>query len=338
MHLLTPSAPRQSGQALIDGCGRRIDHLRLSITQRCNLACRYCSDGLAVANRRPIDVPFAVALVRWLSDRHGVRHVRLTGGEPLSHPRLIELVGALSDLGTLNELTLTTNGQTLARRAAILRSAGLARINVSLDTLNADRFARLTRGGVLARTLDGIEAALSAGLAPVRLNAVVQRGVNDDEICALANWSMSRGCTMRFLEMMPVGPGADALARHLVPASDILEQLDASLRLHPISGTPGQPAQDYAAVSRRPGGPSGRIGIIASTTRPFCEQCRRLRITSRGNILSCLFDTAGSDLAQAWNGHDLNEQAADTILQAAVLAKPRTGSRSQPLSMMSIGG
>ena len=248
------------------------------------------------------------------------------------------MVSALSALGTLDEITLTTNGQALTRQAQRLRQAGLTRINISLDTLNVERFTRLTRGGSLIHTLRGIEAAIQAKLKPVRLNVVVQRGVNDDELCELAEWGLARGCTVRFLEMMPIGPMVGALSNQLVPASEILERLGCRFTMEPIPTPPGQPATDYAAVRGARSGPAGVIGVIASTTRPFCARCRRLRITARGEILSCLFDTGGSSLATAWNGCELDEKAADRILQAAVVAKPQMGGQSQHKQMIAIGG
>ncbi len=330
------SIVQSAAQPLIDGCGRRMDHLRLSLTDRCNLACRYCSAGRRL-DCRAIAPDFALAVVRWLSTRHGVSHVRLTGGEPLLYPQLLPLVGGLAALPGLEEITLTTNGQALAVKAGPLREAGLSRVNISLDTLDPTRSTQLTRGGELAHTLVGIEAAVRAGLAPVRINVVVQRGFNDDELCHLAEWGCSRGCTVRFLEMMPIGQMVDELDRHLVPAAEILERLSRRFSLSPVASPPGQPATDYAAVSRD-GACSGVIGVIASTTRPFCSRCRRLRITAGGEILSCLFDTGGSSLAAAWDGRTLDEQAADRILQAAVMAKPEMGRRTQQRSMIGIGG
>jgi cyclic pyranopterin phosphate synthase len=322
---------------MIDGCGRVIDHLRLSLTSACNLACQYCSAG-EQQDACHIEAGFAVALVRWLSRRHGVRHVRLTGGEPLLYPQLLELVAALSALGNLDEITLTTNGQALAGYADRLRRAGLARINISLDTLDTERFGRLTRGGSIAHTLRGIEAAIEAGLMPVRLNVVVQRGFNDNEVCRIAEWGFARHCTVRFLEAMPIGPMLGKLDEQFVPASEILARLSRRFVLQPTSAPPGQPANDYAATSIDAGGPDGVIGVIASTTRPFCSRCRRLRITARGEILSCLFDTGGSSLSTAWHGHSLDEEAADGILQAAVIAKPQMGRRTQHTPMIAIGG
>jgi len=321
---------------LTDGCGRRIDHLRLSLTERCNLTCRYCFVDKGDRPRR-LEAGLAVALVNWLAGRHGVRHVRLTGGEPLVHPQVLDIIAALSERRVLEELTLTTNGQVLARLAWPLRQAGLSRINVSLDTLCPKRFALITRGGVLGRTLQGIEAALAAELTPVRLNAVVQRHINDDELCRLAAWGLARGCTVRFLEVMPIGPMTETVHGRLVPATEILDRLASEFSLTPIPTPLGQPATDYAVQSRIDGS-AGVIGVIASTTRPFCRHCRRLRITAQGEILSCLFDTGGSSLAAAWDGRRLDEDLADRILQAAVMAKPYMGRRSQRRPMNSLGG
>jgi GTP 3',8-cyclase len=327
-----------SGRVLIDGCGRRIDHLRLSLTGRCDLACRYCTAGGFERSGHHLDAGLAVALVRWLSVHHGIRHVRLTGGEPLLHPDLPHLVAGLAGLGALAEITLTTNGQTLAEQAGTLRAAGLTRVNVSLDTLDAARFAQLTRGGRLVRTLQGIEAALKAGLTPVRLNVVAQRGFNDDELCDIAEWGLSRGCTVRFLEVMPIGPVIGALPERLFPAAEILDRLGERFRLRPVGVPAGQPATDYSADSVTAGGPSGVIGVIASVTQPFCLRCRRLRITARGEILSCLFDTGGFNLLAAWDGHAIDRAAADRILRAAVRTKPAMGCRTQTMPMVAIGG
>ncbi len=323
---------------LIDGCGRCIDHLRLSLTDRCNLACRYCSAGKTKERSCCLDLNFGVAIVDWLSRQHGVRHVRLTGGEPLLHPRLLELVQRLKQLGTLREITLTTNAQALARQAHRLRAAGLTRVNISLDTLNAKRFTRLTRGGDITHTLRGVDAALEARLTPVRINVVVQRGVNEEELSQIAQWGLGRGCTVRFLEIMRIGPSRRAFHERLVSAAEVLELLSRHFALRPIPAPPGQPATDFAASSLTTGTPLGVLGVIASTSRPFCRSCRRLRVTNRGEILSCLFDTRGSSLLPAWDGRTLDEAVADRILQVAVLAKPRTGNRVQCKSMSSIGG
>ncbi len=320
---------------MIDGCGRTIDHLRLSLTDRCNLACRYCVPEEPVACGQMIDPDFAFHVVRWLSVEHGIRFVRLTGGEPLLYAGLIPLIERLASLETLHEITLTTNGQALAQKAAALRTAGLSRLNISLDTLDTDRFARVTRGGKVARTLEGIEAAVESGLVPVKINVVAQRGFNDDEIADMAEWGLARGCIVRFLEVMPIGPLAHVAEGHLVPESQILDSLSKRFKLRAIPGSLGQPATDYAATGR---GVRGVVGVIAATTRPFCDRCRRIRITSRGTVVACVHDATSFDLHPFWDGTSLDARGADGILRRAVLGKPEVGPRGQSLTMVALGG
>ena len=320
---------------MIDGCGREIDHLRLSLTDHCNLACRYCIPDGQRHGSQMIDAAFAYEVVRWLSQRHGIRHVRLTGGEPLLFPELVPLVERLARLSSLHEITLTTNGQALAGKARLLHEAGLARVNVSLDTLDPDEFARLTRGGRLAQTLAGIEAAVDAGLTPLKINVVAQRGLNDDQLPDIAAWGLSRGCIVRFLEVMPIGPLAHVTDQHLVPASEILERLSDRFELRPIPQSIGQPAEDYVATG---GGLGGVVGLIAATTRPFCPRCRRLRVTSRGELVPCVHDKRKTGLTPAWTGDALDIQKADSLLRRAVDAKPAIGPRDQALTMLALGG
>lgn len=327
---------------MIDGCGREIDHLRLSLTDRCNLACRYCVPKGAAPRGKMIDEGFAFELVRWLSERHGIRHIRLTGGEPLLYPSLLSLIERLSNLDSLHQITLTTNGQALASKSKALHRAGLSRVNVSLDTLDRDRFAALTRGGQIGHTLAGIEAAVEAGLTPVKINVVAQRDFNDCELPAIAEWGLSRGCVVRFLEVMPIGPLAHVADRHLVPASEILERLGERFDLKPIDQSHGkaafavgQPSTDYAA---RRGDLRGVIGLIAPTTRPFCSACRRIRVTSSGLLVPCLHANQHADLFQCWNGRHWDTSRADALLREAVLSKPAVGNESQSLTMVTLGG
>lgn len=320
---------------MIDGCGRTIDHLRLSLTDHCNLACRYCvADNVSPCGQM-IDEQFAFEVVRWLSTRHGISHLRLTGGEPLLYPPLLRLIQRLGTLESLREMTLTTNGQALGRQAQALADAGLTRVNVSLDTLRSDRFSRVTRGGDIDHTLAGIEAAVQAGLSPVKVNVVAQRSFNDDEFCDIAEWGLARGCVVRFLEVMPIGPLAHVADKHLVPASEIVDRLCERFVLRAIPGSLGQPATDYAVTGR---GIRGVVGVIAPTTRPFCERCRRLRITSRGRIVACVHDGSSFDLQSCWNGSSLDIQEADQVLSHAALAKPEVGPRKQSLAMVALGG
>lgn len=329
------TGPRQAHPILTDPCGRQIDHLRLSLTEACNLACRYCIPDRAAARGHLLDAAFALQSVRWLCERHGVRHVRLTGGEPLLHPELLSLVRELARIEAIEEVALTTNGQTLAHEAARLRDAGLTRVNVSLDSINARRFTWITRGGRLAHTLHGIDAAIASGLKPVRLNVVALRGLNDDELGDIAAWGIARGCTVRFIELMPIGPLSPDVARRFISASEILDRLSQRLSLRPITAATGQPATDYAAVGH---GARGVVGIIGSMTHPFCNRCRRIRLTARGQLLACLFDATGASLEPAWDGRSLDRERADRILAGLVLTRRQAGRTGQPWPMAVIGG
>jgi cyclic pyranopterin phosphate synthase len=320
---------------MIDGCGREIDHLRLSLTDHCNLACRYCVPGRDRHVYHMIDPNFALRLVEWLTRKHGIRHVRLTGGEPLLHAHIVQLVACLSKLRLLHELTLTTNGQALAAKAAALHAAGLDRINVSLDTLDPHRFEWITRGGQLAPTLGGIETAIHEGLTPLKINVVVQRGVNDGGICELAEWGLRRGCIVRFLEVMPIGPFQHVVDQHLVPAAEIVQRLAERFDLRSIPAPPGQPAVDFAVTGD---GVRGVIGVIAPTTQPFCGRCRRLRVTSRGYVIPCVHDRNTANLNTAWDGVELDEPRADEILEAVIGRKAPVGPMNQAVSLIRIGG
>lgn len=319
---------------MIDGFGRTIDHLRLSLTDWCNLACGYCVPARSSGAASFMERPFAEAVARWLAEDHGVRHLRLTGGEPLMYPELVPLVESARNIESLQAVTMTTNGQALARHAATLRDAGLTRVNVSLDTLRPDRFRRMC-GGEISRTFHGIECAIEIGLHPVKINVVVQRGRNDDEIVALARWGLSRGCIVRFLEVMPVGPTADVARRTLVSAADILDELRTVFDLEAAAGECGQPSVDYTA---RGDGMCGTIGIIASTTQPFCHRCRRVRITSRGLLVPCLHDDRKYDLNVCWDGASFDRRRGESILNEALGNKPKEGSHEQSLAMVAIGG
>lgn len=323
---------------MIDGYGRVIDHLRLSLTDSCNLACRYCVPGDAeppASTAGGIEADFAFQAVRWLSRHHGIRCLRLTGGEPLLYRPLLPLIERLAGLNTLYNLTLTTNGQALATMASRLRDAGLARVNISLDTLDPRRFARLTRGGDLRHTLRGVEAAVSAGLTPVKVNVVVQRGINDRDLPRIARWGLARGCVVRFLEAMPIGPVRCEVDRSSVPASEIMDRLGACFTMRPAPQLSGQPSTDYRATD---GLVNGVLGVIASTTRPFCASCRRMRLSAAGRLVPCLHDRRTVSLADAWDGRRIDAEAADRMLAEAVAAKPSVGPRNQSMTMVTVGG
>ena len=262
--------------------------LRVSVTDRCPLRCRYCRPAAGVPVRPRADLlrfEEIAAFVCQLQRSYDVRKVRLTGGEPLARAGLPELVRRLAGLG-VPDLALTTNGQWLAAQAPELRAAGLRRVNVSLDSLDPRVFKRLSRGGELARTLAGIAAALAQGLRPVKLNMLVLRGINADEVRDLAAYALASGCEVRFLELMPIGLSAAQFARWFVAADTVRDMLARDYRLTPLPIETGTTSRMYRVRDAR--GRIGRIGFIAPGTHAFCRPCRRLRLTADGQLVGCL--------------------------------------------------
>ncbi|MDH6113494.1 cyclic pyranopterin phosphate synthase [Kitasatospora sp. MAP12-15] len=284
---------------LIDTFGRQAVDLRVSLTDRCNLRCTYCmpEEGLQwLAKPDLLTDEEIVRLVALAVRDLGVREVRFTGGEPMLRPGLVSIVAACAELEPRPELSLTTNGIGLARTANALRQAGLDRINVSLDTLDPDTFHTLTRRHRHQDVLDGLAAAESAGLLPVKLNSVLMRGINDHEAADLLGWCLERGYELRFIEQMPLDAQHGWDRSQMITAGEILERLSARFTL-----TPEPSAQRGAAPAERwlvDGGP-GSVGVIASVTRPFCRACDRTRLTADGQIRNCLFATGETDLRTA---------------------------------------
>jgi cyclic pyranopterin phosphate synthase len=280
---------------LVDPFGRRVTDLRISITDRCNFRCTYCmpAEGMQwLARDDLLTYEEQARIVAVCVERFGFESVRITGGEPTVRAHLPRLVGMLSPLGV--DLSMTTNGVKLAEMAHDLAAAGLRRINVSLDSLRADVFRELTRRDELTHVLEGIDAALDAGLDPVKVNCVVMRGVNDDEVVDLAAFGRERGVGMRFIEFMPLDGDGTWSADRVVPAREILERIDA---VFPLQGLPvpgsghTEPAERFPYVDGR-----GDVGVIASVTEPFCDHCDRIRITAEGRLRTCLFALDEFDL------------------------------------------
>ena len=282
---------------LTDRYGRVATDLRVSLTDRCNLRCAYCmpAEGLAWLPRPELLTDEElVRLVTIAVVRLGVTEVRLTGGEPLLRPGLRDLVAAAAALTPRPALSLTTNGIGLDRLARPLAEAGLDRVNVSLDTLSAERFARLTHRDRHADVLRGLTAAVEAGLGPVKMNSVLMRGLNDDEAAPLLRFALAHGYELRFIEQMPLDAGHTWSRAEMVTAEEILAALEAEFTLLPDPAERGgAPAQTWL-VAGYPGPP--KVGVIASVTRPFCAACDRSRLTADGQVRSCLFSTQETDL------------------------------------------
>jgi GTP 3',8-cyclase len=284
-------------EPLVDSYGRVHRDLRISVTDRCNFRCTYCmpEEGMQWLPRSEVLTFEEIErITRVCVERFGVDSVRLTGGEPTVRAHLPVLVGKLAALRTGHgrpiDIALTTNGATLRSLAADLWAAGLRRVNISLDTLRRDRFVELTRRDELARVLDGVEAAKEAGLDPVKINAVVMRGVNDDEIPDLAAFGRERGVTMRFIEWMPLDADQHWESGAVVSQEEILEIIS---EVHPVEPLVRghQPAERFAYTDGR-----GEVGVIPSVTRPFCGSCDRIRLTADGQLRSCLFAVDEVDL------------------------------------------
>lgn len=281
---------------LLDRYGRRAVDLRVSLTDRCNLRCGYCmpEEGLPwLPKSSLLDDDEVVRLVRVAVERLGVTEVRFTGGEPLLRPGLVEIVRRCAELTPRPLLSLTSNGIGLDRTAGALAAAGLDRVNVSLDTLDPEVFRRLTRRDRHADVLAGLAAAREAGLAPVKLNAVLMRGVNDHEAAELLRWSLAEGYELRFIEQMPLDAQHGWDRGEMVTAAEILVLLGERFALTPEPGAArgAAPAERWVVD-----GGAGRVGVIASVTRPFCRACDRTRLTADGQVRSCLFATQETDL------------------------------------------
>lgn len=281
---------------LADAHGRVATDLRVSLTDRCNLRCTYCmpAEGLAwTPDEQLLTHDELVRLVRIGVQRLGIRSVRLTGGEPLLRPDLSAVVAAIADITPRPTIALTTNGIGLAARAGQLRAAGLDRVNVSLDTLDPERFRRITRRKRHADVLAGIRAARDAGLAPVKVNSVLLRGLNDDEAPALVAWAGAEGVQLRFIEQMPLDAQHGWRRDTMVTADEVLASLSA-LDLRPVGS--GMTRGSAPAETFRVGTSDQVVGIIASVTRPFCGACDRVRLTADGQLRNCLFSRAEDDL------------------------------------------
>jgi cyclic pyranopterin phosphate synthase len=304
-----PADPR-----LVDRFGRVATDLRISLTDRCNLRCTYCmpAEGLDWMPRtEQLTDAELVRLVGIAVRDLGVRELRFTGGEPLLRRGLEDLVAAAAALAPRPDISLTTNGVGLARRAAALAVAGVDRLNVSLDTLRPDRFAAITRRDRLDDVLDGMAAARAAGLSPVKINTVLLRGVNDDEAVDLLRFAVERGFELRFIEQMPLDAQHGWQRAEMVTAGEILAALRTAFVLTPdVHDRGAAPAERWLVD----GGPA-TVGVIASVTRPFCGACDRTRLTADGQVRSCLFARTETDLrgllrdgasdaaiAEAWRG------------------------------------
>ncbi len=287
-------SPNPGHGLLTDGFGRRIESLRISVTDRCDLRCVYCiPEDIEWLPRAQLLTLEETARVARLAVAGGVRKLRITGGEPLLRRDLPQLVKMLASIPGLADLALTTNGTQLARLAGPLRRAGLERVNVSLDSLDPETFQRMAQRDALPRVLEGIEAAVAAGLWPIRINTVPVRGLNDHEVVRFAALARERGFEVRFIEFMPLEHGERWGRDVLVPGKELRERIAAQWPLVPDPACdPHAPSRDWLFADGSP----GLVGFIDSVTAPFCASCNRIRLTADGKLRTCLFSVREHDL------------------------------------------
>jgi len=341
------SASASPSPAARDRLGRALRDLRISVTDRCNFRCVYCmpkevfGKDYQFLERREILTFEEIARLSRIFQGLGVEKIRLTGGEPLIRrniEQLIELLAAIPGL----DLTLTTNGSSLERKARALKAAGLQRITVSLDSLDDAEFRRLNDVDFpVARVLGGIEAAAAAGLAPIKVNMVVKRGENDASILPMARFFHGSGHILRFIEYMDVGHTNGWRMDDVVPAREIVERIDRELPLEPLD--PNYPGEVAERWRYRDGG--GEIGVIASVTQAFCRTCTRIRLSTEGKLYTCLFATTGHDLRALLRGGASDEEMGAAISgiwskRADRYSEIRTAqtARLQKIEMSYIGG
>jgi GTP 3',8-cyclase len=294
---------------LIDLYGRNITYMRISVTDNCNLRCVYCkaNDDSLVQSKTQFLTASEIARVVEAAVRCGIKQVRLTGGEPLVRSDIVEIIERLERIPGLEEVSLTTNGILLDRLALPMAKAGLKRVNISLDTLDKTKFARITRGGSIDRVCKGISAAEDAGLSPIKINAVIVKGLNDDELADLANLTVKKPWQVRFIELMPVGnldswgEGFPASSDRYISMQEMLSRI-SFLNIEPDNAQTGNgPARMY----RIPGA-MGKVGFISPIGNHFCASCNRLRLTSDGFLRSCLLLDKEVDIKECLNnGNDL---------------------------------
>lgn len=304
---------------LRDGFSRPITYLRVSVTDKCNLRCTYCMPeaGLPWLRRDEILSYEEIAAIVRAAASVGVRSIRLTGGEPLLRRDLDRLVAELRAIDGIEDIALSTNGLLLESQAARLRHAGLTRVNVSLDTLREDRFLTIARRPGLSDVLRGIDAAIAAGLTPVKLNCVVMRGTNDDELAEFARLTRERSVFVRFIELMPVLENLGIAADAYVSSDEILARVGAIGELRPAGGPGGNGPARYFAFAGAP----GAVGVISPLSHDYCDRCNRVRLTADGRLRLCLFGDYALDLrAPLRSGASAEELAG--LLRSAMLIKP----------------
>ena len=331
------SQPSQAG--LQDTFGRKLNYLRISVTDRCNMRCDYCRPAADVYQAEPRSHILNFEEIRRIvkvAARLGVNKVRITGGEPLVRKDLPELITQLSAIDGITDLAMTSNATYLAKHAVALKDAGLNRINISLDTLNPFRFKALT-GSELQPVLDGIQAAKNAGLLPIKINTVLMKGINEDEVASLIDFAVDMGATIRFIELMPMKQGMD-WDKHYISVEDVLAQNGVQARVDISPMQTGNTAARYLPLKHD----KGEVGFIMPMSDRFCEGCNRLRLTADGGLRSCLPEDKHMNLRDVIRRGGSDDDIRAVFLRSALI-KPEIGtyafdSDADKRSMIQIGG
>lgn len=324
---------------LLDSLGRNINYLRLSVTDRCNMRCFYCmpKEGIVSKGHDAVLSYEELLLIARAAVGLGIEKIRITGGEPLVRAGIVGFLSTLAGIGGIRHLALTTNGLLLEKMAVDLYNAGVQRLNVSLDSLDAGTFASITRGGDLKSVLAGLDAAEQAGFPPPKINVVIMRGVNDAEILDFAELTRVRGNSVRFIEYMPVVK-EDGWQRYCISGEEILERIAGRHLLEPVDkGKYAGPSRDFRIPGAR-----GTIGIITAVSGHFCSECNRIRVTSTGQAKGCLFSDEKSDLMPYLRPP--NPEGLVEVLRHIVMTKPERHNISQDgyghknFTMSQVGG
>ena len=309
--------------SLIDPFGRSIEYIRVSVTDRCNYRCFYCmpSNNMEWEERKEfLDFEELARIIRLFTEL-GVSKVRLTGGEPLVRRDLLQFVEELNALPHLDDLSMSTNAHLLAGQAQALKNAGVSRVNISLDSLNPEVFQKITRNGDLQSVLEGIDAAIAARMHPVKINMVVMKGLNDDEIESMLDYAMKKNLDLRYIETMPIGEAGISGSRHFMPAVEILARVKKHLGCELIDTQPSKGAGPARYYQVNTGG--ARVGVISALSQHFCDDCNRVRLTAKGDLVLCLGQEDRMSLRDPLRA-GLNDTQMKQVILDAIARKPRS--------------
>ena len=315
-----PAIPDERTSFLIDRFGRQVNYLRISVTDRCDLRCIYCmSEDMQFVPRSQLLTLEEISRLGRNFVELGVKKIRVTGGEPLTRRNIMQVFEYFGQLDGLDDLTLTTNGTLLPRYARALKDAGVTRINISLDTLRADRFHAITRVGDIQRTLAGIDAAMDAGFERIKINSVILKNRNHDEVKSLVDFVVKRGMDISFIEEMPLGiVGDHDRAEAFYPSHQILRDLETNYELLPTTENTGGPSR-YHRINNS----HSRVGFISPHSHNFCDHCNRVRLTAEGRLLLCLGQEHSMDLRRVLRANPLDDDPVKQAINKSMALKPK---------------